>query len=115
MLTCYRYIEINPVRTNRVDHPGHYQWSSYHCHTTGRPASIAKDHEVFLRIASTPEERMYRYRALFCKGLDTKDAHDMRKAVTFSVPLRNNLFKERIEATLGKSVGYIARGKPKQG
>jgi hypothetical protein len=40
---------------------------------------------------------------------------DVRKAVAFSVPLGNNLFKERIEATLGKSVGYLARGRPKQG
>jgi putative transposase len=115
LLTCYWDIGMNPVRANRVNHPDHYRWSGYHCHATERSASIVEDHEVFLRIASTPEERMYRYRALFCKGLDTKDAHDMRKAVTFSVPLRNNLFKERIEATLGKSVGYIARGKPKQG
>jgi hypothetical protein len=39
----------------------------------------------------------------------------VRKAVAFSVPLGNNIFKERIEATLVKSVGYIARGRPKQG
>ncbi len=54
-------------------------------------------------------------RALFRTGLDARDADDVRKAVAFSVPLGNNLFKERIEATLGKSVGYIARGRPKQG
>jgi hypothetical protein len=47
--------------------------------------------------------------------LDARDVHDVRKAVAFSVPLGNNLFKERIEATLGKSVGYIARGRPNQG
>jgi hypothetical protein len=41
-------------------------------------------------------------------GLDARDVHDVRKAVAFSVPLENNLFKERIEATLGKSIGYIA-------
>jgi putative transposase len=99
---------MNPVRANRVDHPGHYRWSNYHCHATGSPASIVKDDEVFLRIASTPEERMYRYRALFRTGLDAKDAHDVRKAVAFSVPLGNNLFKERIEETLSKSVSYIA-------
>jgi putative transposase len=104
LLTCYRSIEMNPVRANRVDHPGHYRWSSYHCHATGSPASIVKDHEVFLRIASTPEERMYRYRALFRTDLDVRNVHDVRKAVAFSVPLGNNLFKERIEATLGKSV-----------
>jgi hypothetical protein len=47
--------------------------------------------------------------------LNARDVHDARKAVAFSVPLGNTLFKERIEATLGKSVGYIARGRPKQG
>jgi hypothetical protein len=47
--------------------------------------------------------------------LDARDVHNVRKAVAFSVPLGNNLFKERIEATLGKSVGYIARERPKQG
>jgi putative transposase len=115
LLTCYRYIEINPVRTNRVDYPDHYQWSSYHCHATGRPASIVKDHEVFLRIASTPEERLYRYRALLRTDLDARNVGDVRKVVAFFIPLGNNLFKEGIEATLGKSVGYIARGRPKQG
>jgi hypothetical protein len=47
--------------------------------------------------------------------LNARDVDDVRKAVAFSVPLGNNLFKERSEATLGKSVGYIARGRPKQG
>jgi hypothetical protein len=47
--------------------------------------------------------------------LDARDVHDVLKAVAFSVPLGNNLFKERIEATLGKSAGYIARGRPKTG
>ncbi len=58
---------------------------------------------------------MYRYRALFRTGLDARDVHDVRKVVAFSVPLGNSLFKEPIEATLGKSVGYLARGRPKQG
>jgi hypothetical protein len=48
-------------------------------------------------------------------GLDARDVDDVRKAVTFSVPLGNNLFKERIDATLVKSVGFTARGRPKQG
>jgi hypothetical protein len=48
---------------------------------------------------------MYRYRALLRTGLDARDIHGVRKTVAFSVPLGNNLFKERIEATLGKSVG----------
>ena len=29
LLSCYRYIEMNPVRANMVKHPQDYQWSSY--------------------------------------------------------------------------------------
>jgi hypothetical protein len=48
---------------------------------------------------------MYRYRALFRTGLNARDVHDVRKAMAFSVPLGNTLFKERIEATLDQSTG----------
>jgi len=29
LLTCMRYIELNPVRAAMVAHPGEYRWSSY--------------------------------------------------------------------------------------
>jgi len=29
LLTCMRYIELNPVRANMVSHPAEYAWSSY--------------------------------------------------------------------------------------
>ena len=29
LLTCMRYIELNPVRAKMVEHPGEYPWSSY--------------------------------------------------------------------------------------
>ncbi len=113
LLTCYRYIEMNSVRANMVNHPSDYRWSSYHCHATGSSSSIVKDHEVFLRIGPTPDERMHHYRALFRAGLDASDVSEVRKAVAFSAPLGNKQFKEQIEATLGKSVGHIGRGRPK--
>jgi hypothetical protein len=47
---------------------------------------------------------MYRYRALLRTGLDARDVRDVRKAMAFSIPLGNNLFKERIEATLGNQL-----------
>ena len=36
LLTCMRYIELNPVRaTNMADHPSDYRWSSYGSNATG--------------------------------------------------------------------------------
>jgi len=35
LLTCYRYIELNPVRAAMIEHPSQYRWSSYHFNARG--------------------------------------------------------------------------------
>jgi putative transposase len=35
LLSCMRYIELNPVRAGRVAHPGDYCWSSYRVNAQG--------------------------------------------------------------------------------
>ena len=35
-LSCYRYIESNPVRAHMVAHPREYPWSSFHVNALGR-------------------------------------------------------------------------------
>ena len=35
LLTCYRYIELNPVVANMVTAPDQYRWSSYRYHAWG--------------------------------------------------------------------------------
>ena len=37
LLTVYRYIELNPVRANRVSHAAEYPWSSYQPMPSARP------------------------------------------------------------------------------
>ena len=114
LIACYRYIELNPVRAGMVEHPGDYCWSSYRHHAITNSSLLIKDHEVFLRTGSTPEQRMHCYRELFCIGLDERDVHGIRQAAMFSMPLGNNRFKEQIESTLGQSIGYDKRGRPKK-
>ncbi len=36
LLTCYRYIEENPVRADMVETPEYYRWSSYHHNALGK-------------------------------------------------------------------------------
>jgi len=35
LLTCYRYIELNPVRAGMVQKPEEYKWKSYHANAWG--------------------------------------------------------------------------------
>jgi putative transposase len=37
LLTCYRYIELNPVAAGMARCPEQYRWSSYGWHALGRP------------------------------------------------------------------------------
>ena len=65
LLTCYRYIELNPVRTNIMEGPAEYRWSSYPCNALGQPDSLIEPHEDYLRLGREPAERQAVYRGLF--------------------------------------------------
>ena len=45
LLTCYRYIELNPVRAEgMVDHPSEYPWSSYRYNVVGESDPLVVPH-----------------------------------------------------------------------
>lgn len=46
-MTCYRYIELNPVRTGIVTRPGDYPWSSYGANAHGRDDLLTNPHDVY--------------------------------------------------------------------
>ena len=45
LLTCHRYIELNPVRAGMVGHPRAYPWSSYGCNAEGKSDALITPHE----------------------------------------------------------------------
>ena len=48
LLSCYRYIELNPVRAGMVIQPEDYAYSSYHANALGKADSMVTPHELFL-------------------------------------------------------------------
>jgi len=65
LLTCSRYIELNPVRANLVTDPAEYSWSSYQWYALGKSDPLITDHAVYLELGRTDEERRKAYRELF--------------------------------------------------
>ena len=96
LFTCYRYIEMNPVRAGIVHHPGDYQWSSYKHNAYGIRDKLINEHPLYLQLESNPKVRQERYRELFSTELDVKTLNSIRKAINFSVPLGNDRFREEI-------------------
>lgn len=109
VLTCYRYIELNPVRANLVAHPAHYRWSSYAANAQGRYDRVLVPHAEYLRLGQTDSDRREAYAALFRAHLEAPRIDEIRSATNGNYALGNDRFKAEIEtmlkrrATPGKS------------
>ena len=114
LLTCYRYIEMNPVVANMVHAPEQYRWSSYRCNGWGNPDDVVTAHLQYLALANSPNTRQVAYRALFQARLPEVDIHQIRNCLDYNHPLGNDRFRQYIESALGRSIGYKARGRPKR-
>ena len=112
LLACYRYIELNPVAAQMVDHPGEYPWSSYSVNAYGRTTALITPHPVFLQLGASQIIRQKYYRELFSTSLRKDDIHAIQTAAHFSTPLGNERFKEQIEKAIGHKLGQSKRGRP---
>lgn len=112
-LTCYRYIELNPVRAGMVRHPEEYRWSSYHCNGLGRPDTLISPHDCWLLLGEDDQDRTATYRALFKDALEPADIEHIRHCVNTGLPTGNDRFRSDIEKTLSIRLGLGKRGRPR--
>ena len=105
VLACYRYIEMNPVRANRVKHPSDYPWSSYAANGQGRPAKGLVPHPEYLALGSNQETRRAAYRGLFVTGLDQELLRDIRASVHGGCALGAGRFRAQIERARERRAG----------
>jgi putative transposase len=86
LLSCMRYIELNPVRASVVAWPGQYPWSSFHANALGHNDAVLTPHAHYCALGRSAELRQTAYRALFQKQYPT--ATGRRPKVR--VPARGN-------------------------
>jgi len=78
LLGCYRYIELNPVRANRVVHPVEYPWSSYHANAQGESSKLLTPLSLYLSLGRNVAIRQSSNRKLFRHLLDPKLIDEIR-------------------------------------
>jgi putative transposase len=114
LLTCYRYIELNPVAAGMVDHPAGYRWSSYHANAQLKTDPLVRPHDIYLALGLNAGQRAEYYRALFSAHIPVEEIHKIENAAECSMPLGNSRFKQQIEEMLGRKTGYQKRGRPRK-
>ena len=110
LLTCYRYIELNPVRAGMVSDPGDYPWSSYRYNAMGQNNAHVSEHVLYKLLGNTANARQAAYRALFKHHIDPDTLSAIRQATNKAWVLGNDRFRERIEQLLERQAAPKARG-----
>ncbi len=105
LLTCSRYIELNPVRAGIVGDPAHYRWSSYAHHVGLRSDPLISDHALLWGLGNTPFERQSAYRKLFDVALPTDDLDLLRRAANRG----RNISRETLSSRRGRPPGARAK------
>ena len=113
LLTCQRYIELNPVRAAMVEDPAHYRWTSYRHNALGATDRRITPHVLYQSLGQTDKSRQAAYRALFRAELEGAAMDDIRLALNQNQPLGNARFYARIEKATGVRREARQRGRPR--
>jgi putative transposase len=114
VLSCYRYIELNPVRAGIVAHPGEYRWSSYHVNAQGAMSSFVKPHPLYSALGDDDDKRKIAYRELFRDQLDPALVDEIRTATNGNYALGSPAFQEAVADTLGRRATPGKPGRPRK-
>lgn len=110
LFTCYRYIELNPVRANMVSHPAEYRWSSYHANALGKDDNLVKFHDRYRALASEPSVRQALYRELFKAHIEDRVLEEIRQSTQRGWALGSERFKDQIEQLIERRTRPLNRG-----
>lgn len=97
LLSCQRYIELNPVRAGMVTDPGDYRWSSYRVHAMGIHARLWQANPAYLSLGENDLTRQKAYRDLISEVLDQKVLAKIRQCVNTGLVLGSERFRVQVE------------------
>lgn len=110
LLTCMRYIELNPVRAGMVAHPSEYPWSSYPFNALGQPNDLVTPYIEYLQLGKTDEARQAAYRELFEQHIPEPSVAEIRKATNKDWVLGGDRFKQLIQRQTERRVEPRPKG-----
>lgn len=97
LLTCMRYIELNPVRAGMVAAPGDYPWSSFAANALGELDEALTPHPLYRQLANSPGERRSIWRGIIGVSVAEPELAAIRDATQHAWALGNASFRAQAE------------------
>ena len=112
LMTCYRYIELNPVRAGLARNADDYPWSSHGRNAMGEDDTVIVDHTLYQALGQSLKERRSAYSELFAEPMDDALLSRIRNAANQGRILADDDFRSDLEKTLSRSLKPARRGRP---
>jgi putative transposase len=112
-LTCYQYIELNPVRAGMVRHPGEYRWSSYGVNGEGKFSNLIKPHYSYVALGTDQHSQRERYKRLLESSIEHAMLQKIRNSTNGNFALGDSRFMADLESELGRRVSPGKSGRPR--
>ena len=113
LLTCCRYIELNPVRAGMVARPGDCRRSSWPAHAEAAAGGVVGDHPILVALGDTAMARRQAYRDLFRDALPDTTVSAIRHATNTAWPLGGERFTAELAALTARRVTPAPAGRPR--
>ncbi len=113
LLTCCRYIELNPVRAGLTKTPGDYHWSSYSANVGDEPDEMISPHREYLKLGKDDRQRMRAYRALFKRDIDSETTAYITESTLKGWAIGDLKFARRVEKRTGRRAVQLPKGRPR--
>ena len=114
LLTCHRYIELNPVRAGMVEHPRDYAWSSYAHYGQRNENALLTEHDCYRALGADAGSRALAFERLMAQPLTSETVDEIRDAANACAALGSDTFLERMAALVGRDVRIPVRGRPRK-
>ena len=111
LLTCQRYIELNPVRAGLASHPREYRWSSHRVNAYGGRDGLVSAHDCYVALGCTSDERRRAYRAICRDEIPASVLTEIRDATRRRWPLGTKDFRDEVAKMLQRRVEPASKGR----
>jgi len=112
LMTCCRYVELNPVRAKMVEKAEDYIWSSYRSKLGLNDFRKVDEDICYRALGIDVTARQTAYREMVELGVILDEMKAVREALQHGHPLGSKRFKKEIEQKLGVRLRLQKRGRP---
>jgi putative transposase len=114
LLSCSRFVELNPVRAGMVSDPGEYPWSSYQSKVGLKHLDWLDYDLCYMELANNLKDRRKKYEE-WVKSLIPKGEWNLiRQALQRGQLTGSRRFIDQIEQKLNLRVEFRGQGRPRK-